>query len=220
VGVDEGASEDRRTDLVKVELETGDDPEVAAAATDGPEQVGVLVVTGVEESAVGRDHVRPAEIVDREPVFRGEPAEAAADGQPGDAGRRVDAERRGEAERLGLVVHVGQRRAGLDPGDLRVGVDDDRVHRAAVEDDPAVGDGRAGDVVPAAADRERAVPFAGELDRVDHVADAGTADDEGRSAVDHAVPDLPGLVVRVVVRANDAPAQSRREGRDGLVVDG
>ena len=40
---EERAAEDRRPHLVQLELELGDDSEVASAAAQGPEQVGVLV---------------------------------------------------------------------------------------------------------------------------------------------------------------------------------
>jgi hypothetical protein len=43
-----------------------------------------------------------------------EPAEAAAEREPGDAGRGVDPERRREPERLRLPVEVAEPDAGLD----------------------------------------------------------------------------------------------------------
>jgi hypothetical protein len=39
---------------VEPELELGDDAEVAAAAADAPEQVGVLVLAGAYHAAVGQ----------------------------------------------------------------------------------------------------------------------------------------------------------------------
>nr|WP_239640384.1 hypothetical protein [Halogeometricum pallidum] len=102
---DKQAREHLGTDLVEVELEGRDDTEVAAAP-EPPEEVGVLVLAGVDETTVGRDHVRPAEIVGGQTVSTGEPAETPAERQAGDSRRRIVSDGRGEAERLCLVVEL------------------------------------------------------------------------------------------------------------------
>jgi hypothetical protein len=48
---------------VQPELELGDDAEVAAAAADAPEQVGVLVLAGPYHPAVGEDDLSRDEVV-------------------------------------------------------------------------------------------------------------------------------------------------------------
>ena len=60
-----------RADLVQAELELGDDPEVAAAAAQRPEQVGVLVVARPGDPAVGGDDLRGDEVVDAQPGLAG-----------------------------------------------------------------------------------------------------------------------------------------------------
>jgi hypothetical protein len=47
---------DDGTDLVQAEAEPGDDAEVAAAAPQRPEQLGVLIVVGGADLTVGGDH--------------------------------------------------------------------------------------------------------------------------------------------------------------------
>ncbi len=81
-----------RADVVEAEREAGDDAEVAAAAPERPEQVGVLVPAGgadapsaVTISTSSRLSTGPAEPA-------GEVAEAAAERQPGDAGLRHEAQ--------------------------------------------------------------------------------------------------------------------------------
>jgi hypothetical protein len=49
---------------VKSELERGDDPEVAAAAAQAPEQVRVLVLAGGDQIAVGGHDVAGQQVVD------------------------------------------------------------------------------------------------------------------------------------------------------------
>ena len=88
-----------------------------------------------------------------------------------------------------------RRRAGLDPGGAHLGVDGDGVHRREVEEQRAVGDGEAGDLVAAAADGEEHAVLAGEVHRRLDVADVGGADDEAGAAVDHPVPDGARRVV-------------------------
>jgi hypothetical protein len=62
-----------RVDLVQVELELGHHAEVAAAPTDRPEQVGVLVGRGGDDAPVGEHHVGRHEVV-AAPARRGRSA--------------------------------------------------------------------------------------------------------------------------------------------------
>lgn len=48
---------------MKAELELGHDPEVAAAAPEGPEQIGVVRLRGMEDSSVGRHHLSSHQVV-------------------------------------------------------------------------------------------------------------------------------------------------------------
>ena len=66
------------TDLVEPELEAGDDPEVAAAAAQCPEQILVLIVAGRDLPAIGENDIGREQVVDGEPHAAGEVAEAAA----------------------------------------------------------------------------------------------------------------------------------------------
>ncbi len=66
--VDRTGEVDRRADRMKRELEGRDDAEVAAAALERPEQVGVLVRTGPDQAAIGGDHLGRDEIVDRQAI--------------------------------------------------------------------------------------------------------------------------------------------------------
>ena len=81
-------------DRVELELEPRDDTEVAAAAADRPEQVGMRVRAGGDLPAVGRDDLDRLEGVDGQAVLADQPADPAAEGQPGDADRPGVAERR------------------------------------------------------------------------------------------------------------------------------
>jgi hypothetical protein len=73
----------------------------------------VLVRGGGHEPAVGRDELDREQVVDRQAVLAREPADAAAERQPGDPGVRDLAAGDGEAVRLRLAVEVAPERACL-----------------------------------------------------------------------------------------------------------
>ena len=113
---------------VHLEQERGDDAEVAAAAANGPEQVGVLLGIGGHEPAVGQHHVHFEDVVDGEAAFAGEMTEPAAQRQPADAGGRDDAGRHGIAERVRRVIDIAPRAAAFDAHGLRDRVDANALH--------------------------------------------------------------------------------------------
>ncbi|MDG4757362.1 hypothetical protein [Micromonospora sp. WMMD710] len=55
---------DHVVDLVRLQLQGRDDADVAAGATDGPEQVGMLLVVDAEQAAVRRDDLGGDDVVD------------------------------------------------------------------------------------------------------------------------------------------------------------
>ena len=151
---------------VEVELELGDDAEVAAAAAQRPEEVRVLVFARANDLALGGHQLERAQAVDREPVATHHPADAAAEREPADAGvgdvAEGDRQRVRRHRRLGDVV---EQRAAAHASDPRIGIDHDRVHRREVDGHSAVGHRMAGDAVAAAADRDLEVGVAGGEDR-------------------------------------------------------
>ena len=65
-------------DLVQPQTESGHDAEVAAAAPEGPEEIGMRVLVHVEMLAVGGHHFSREHVVDGEAVLADEEADAAA----------------------------------------------------------------------------------------------------------------------------------------------
>ncbi len=102
-----------RPDLVQPELERGHHTEVAAASADRPEQLRVLVGVGVQQAAVGDDHVRREQVVHGQTAEPGEPAHPAAQGEPADAGVTDQPHGDGEPVRLGRGVDVGHQGPAL-----------------------------------------------------------------------------------------------------------
>ena len=86
----EGRPGDHRAGVVEPEDELGDDGEVAAAAAQRPEQVGVLLGARPDALAAREHDLGLEQVVDREPVGAGQVTEAAAEGEATDARGRDD----------------------------------------------------------------------------------------------------------------------------------
>ena len=81
---------DHLADRVHAEGEGGGDPEVpAATAAQRPEEIGMLLLAGAQRPAIGVDQLDGDEVVAGEPVLAREKADAAAEGQAGDADART-----------------------------------------------------------------------------------------------------------------------------------
>ena len=148
---------------MQAELERGHDAEVPAPAAQRPEQVGVLVVARADDAAVGEHDLGRDEVVDRHPVAPALVRDAAAEREARDAGLGHDAAGRGEPERRGHAIDVGPGRAALHVHGAARSTRTSRIARE-VDHEAAVDQRGAGDVVPAAANRERQLVLDGEAD--------------------------------------------------------
>src|SRR5205823_4466387 len=72
----------------ELELEAGGDAEVAATATQAPEQIGILGGARVQDLAVGGDQLDREQVVDGEAELAHQVSHAAAEREPRDAGMR------------------------------------------------------------------------------------------------------------------------------------
>lgn len=139
-------------DGMELELEAGDNTEVAAAATQPPEEVIVFGCAGVYLPAISRDHICGEQVVDGHAVLPAQPAKAAAERQACHTRGRVDAKRRGKAVRLRGRVEVSEGAAGLDGCPAGVPVHLDALHQREVDHEAVIADRIARDVVPAPPD--------------------------------------------------------------------
>ena len=212
---DEG-EEHVRADGVRLELEGGDDAEVAAAA---PQQITIGVRACRNQPAVGGHQIGGQQVVAAEAVPAPQPPQAAPEGQPGDPGPGHDTHRHGQPERLGLSVEIADRDTTLGPDRPRGGVDPDALHRREVDHQPAVAHRETGDPVPSAADGRHEPMPAGELHRGEDVGHAGAAGDQTGTPVDGAVPHRPRLVVPRVDRLDQFAAKPAPESRHVLRID-
>ena len=192
---------------MEVELQRRDHAETAAAAAEGPEQVGVLVATGGADHAVGGDDLDGAQVVATETVGAHHHAQPAAQGEPGDTGDGHLPTGGGQPVDLGGAVDLPPGGAGLYVRGAGGGVDVHGLHGRQIDDQAVVADRAAGDLVAAAADAGDGAMVAGDSDRLDDVGDVGAAGDHGRVAVDQPVPHPSGFVIAGVVAVDDLAAQ-------------
>jgi hypothetical protein len=196
---------------MELELKTRDDTEVAAASTQRPKELLVLLLGRTYELAVGRDDISGNEVVDCHTVLAAEPPKPAAQGQPGDTGCRVDPHRCRQTESLSFVIEVSQRRArsNMSPPFLRVHTNG--LHKGKVDHEPTFAHRVAGDVVSCAVDSDESTMLARETDGLHDISGPRAASDQSRPLVDHCVPDLPGIIVAGVARLEQLPAEALSE---------
>src|SRR5712691_1391974 len=176
-------------------LKGGDHAEVAAAAPDAPEEVWVLSGTDVAELTVGGDDIGGDEVVAGQAVLARQPADAATQGEAGDARIGVGAAGGSQAEGLGLVIEFPPFDAALGSDGAPDRVNTDALHPAEINHQATVTHAVARDVMATAAHRHQQTVGAGKIDRVNHVGEARTESDECRPLVDIVIPDLASLVV-------------------------
>jgi hypothetical protein len=132
---------------VQREPERGDDPEVATAAAQRPEQIGVFVRGCLDDAALAGGYLGGQQVVDGKPVSAHKEADATAEGKTGDAGVAHDPTGGGQTVGLRFLVDVAPQRSALDPRRAVGGVDPHGPHRREVDDDPVVAHRGAGHVV-------------------------------------------------------------------------
>ena len=190
------------------EQERGDDAEVAAAAADGPEQVGILVGAGAHLLAARQNDLGLEQVVDREPALAGQMAEAAAKGEAADAGRGDDPARRREPVLVRRSVHLAPGAAAADPNRARLRIDLDVAQQREIDHDTVVAGSQPSAVVAAAADRKQQVVVASEPHSRGHVVGVRTARDQRRPSVDHGVEDLARFAVLTILGPDQRSAES------------
>src|SRR5882724_411117 len=199
--------------------EGGDDAEIAAAAAQAPEEIGVALGAGGDDGALGGDDLAGQEVVDGEAMFAHQPADAAAEPEAGDARAGDDAGRHGQAMDMGLAIDIAERGAGLHARGARLRIDEHARHGREIDDDAIVAQRATPDIVAAASDGDEKIMRAREFHGVDDIGDPGAAGDEARMPVDATVPDLAGLVVACIVGLDDRAVEALLELLDDGAVE-
>jgi hypothetical protein len=200
---------------MQAEFELGDDAEVAAPASDRPEQIGVLIRGRQLDPPVGGYHLGRHQVVEAQPGLARQPSHAAAEREPGDTGVTDMAGGHREAVRLRRRVEIGQQRAPARPRMFRLRVYADLIELAEVDHQAVIGDRLARRAVCAAAHSDLQAGSRGERDRRGHVGHRRAPGDHRRAPVDVGVPHAAGLVVPRIRRPDHRPAHRRSQAVNG-----
>jgi hypothetical protein len=185
---------------VEAELELGDHAKVATTATQTPEQVYVLRFARTQYPAVGGHDFIAGDVVTGKPALPGKPTHAATEGQTADAGVGDIAGRGGQAERLRGSIEGAEQRAAPHPGTTPVGVDPNGGHEGEIEHQSAFRHRESERAVTAAAHPYLETLTATEAHRGGDIGRPRAASNNRRPPIDHRVPDLPRLVIGIVIR--------------------
>jgi hypothetical protein len=191
------------------------DAQIRSRAPYTPEQGGARN----DQTAIDRHHVDRQQIVASEPELACQPAVAATKRQTGYPGISVDPERGRKTEGLRFMVELAEAQSRLRPRGPPGWVDTDAFHRQQIDHQTAGADGLAGIVMPTTADRYEKAVFARKANTADDIGRAGTARDQRRALVDHAVPDLAGGIVALIFGAQQFAAKVGCELVDYRVID-
>ena len=202
--IEDEADHHVRADRVQPVLDQCDDTEPGSSAMKRPEEIGVLARARRDDVAASGHDLEGDEVVAREPVLPPQPADAAAEREPGDTRPTDDAERRREAEllrrrrraRRACSLRPRARSARRRPPRSRSGA---RGRRPARRRTPT--SRRRCDRLLARTRESRAHARSG---APRDVARVGHARHERRPPVDEAVQDLPSLGVGRIPRP-DSP---------------
>src|SRR5947199_9579215 len=121
-------SGENHADGMKLKLEVRDHAEIAAAAAQRPQEVGIHLLGGGNECAIRQNNIRLDQVVDGQAVLARQVAMPAAQGEAGNSGGGDDACGWRKPEGMGGVVEVTLRTAGADARCPTLRIDPNALH--------------------------------------------------------------------------------------------
>jgi hypothetical protein len=185
--VRDDAAGDDGSDRVEVVLERRGNAEVAAAAANGPEEVGVLIGACAEDPPVRHNQIGGAQVVQCEAVLGHQPSDPASERQSGYSGAANYSSRRRKTMDLGLPVELLPQDAALGADDTSPRVHVYALHRRQIDHQTVIERGVPCHIVAAATYSDAEVKRSCKFHRVDDVGDTVTARDRSRPFVDQPI---------------------------------
>src|SRR5215469_9600852 len=168
------------------------------------------VVRG-NQSTICRDQFCRAQVVATKPKLSVQPADAAAKGEAGDAGHGNDWAGASQAESLVDLVELRPGKPGVRHGPLLIGTHGHGAHTRQIQEDSAVGGGKAGGMVPTAFHRDLEVVFARKPDSRDDITSGFTPNEGAGTPIVQPVPNLAGRFIVGIRRCNQRTAETAAE---------
>lgn len=197
------------SDGMQAKSKSGHHAEAAGAATQRPEEIGVLLGVCDNASSIGQHDIGFEQVVDRQTCASHQPTDAPAQGVTANTRGRDEAAGGRESVRLGRLIDIAPQSAAFDPRNARLRIDLDAIQGGEVQHQGVVAHGKSGDIVAPAAHRYREMLAGCELgDRADVFGIRATRDRRW-AAIDRAIPDMPAFFVFRASGQQQLPAHAR-----------
>jgi hypothetical protein len=194
-------------DLDDVELDGGHDAEVAAAAAQRPEQLGLVLGVDADQLPLGGDELERRDGVGLQPVLAREPPHAATERVAGDADVGRGAVQPSQAMGRQARADAIPLDAGADANAAGAGIDADLLQAADVDEEQIVHVAQRRLVVGGRLRRDAQPEALGERDGLGDVAGVGRERDRGGPLVDEQIERRARLVVARVVGEHDGTGE-------------
>ena len=136
-------------------LELGDDPKVAAATTNGPIEVRVLVRAGAHQASICQDQFCGKDVVAAKTVLAHERTDAPSEKKPSNAHGRTLPKHRSDSRLCGLNLNCATQHSAAQTGMTFVGSNGHTAEAGHVEHKASIAGGVSGIAVASAAYGER-----------------------------------------------------------------
>jgi hypothetical protein len=143
---------------------------------------------------------------------------AAAEREPGHAGRANDSSGNGQPKGMRRVIDIALCAAWLDPDRASGWIHSDASQAGEVDHQPIVTGPMSWAVVAASPDGNQEPLLAAEVHGGDNVRNIGATRDNSRTFVDHGVVKLAGLAVLGICGLENVAAKGTPEGHDGGLI--
>ena len=174
--IEEKAAQDGRNRM-SLEFERSDNAEISTSAAKRPEEIVVFRSAGSEHFAVGCDHLRRQQIVDRHPVFTNQPANTTSESQATNTSLGHDATGDSKPEDMRFSINIPKSRSALYSNSAGRMIHENGSHSGQVDHQTVVAERTTAYVVPATTNRRRQIVRPSEIDRGNHVSKTGAASD-------------------------------------------
>src|SRR5262249_7673040 len=144
---------DHRPHWVKLIFERCRNAEVSSSTSHGPEEIGIFLLVRPQHLAFRRNDLHRSKVVERQPVFRHQPAQSPSEREPRYGGGGYDTASDRKPVLLRFSVEFGPGHTALSPNGTSAGIDVNPFHRREVDHEPAIDGGATRHVVTAAANR-------------------------------------------------------------------
>ena len=200
-----------RANCVQLVAKARHHAKVTAPAANAPEQIAVFLLVGDDDTAVCQHHFHFQQIVTAQAVFVTQMAKTTAQGQTRHTGFTYHTHHRRQAVFLRRLINIGDERATLRMGNFGSCIHLNPPHLRKIQHDATVIGGVPGHLMAAAAHRKQYIMLTGKVHHRHNILHICHLGNDGWLAVDHAVPNGAGLIIRLAARLQHTAVHHRSQ---------